>query len=89
MKNIPLPPSARRHLKAQPLLDKMCHDLNTRTQTDVAADLGISKSMMSELVAGKRGVGPKLIAALSRVYGKASERDLPADERRGICQAVR
>jgi transcriptional regulator with XRE-family HTH domain len=48
------------------------------TQKQVAADLGVSAPYLSDVLAGKRDVGPKI---LERLGLRREIRYLPADER--------
>jgi len=43
------------------------------TITDAAAALGVTRSTLSELVNGKRGISPEMAVRLSEVFGGSAE----------------
>jgi addiction module HigA family antidote len=43
------------------------------TITDAAAALGVTRTTLSELVNGKRGVSPEMAVRLSKVFGGSAE----------------
>ncbi|PYT20702.1 MAG: addiction module antidote protein, HigA family [Acidobacteria bacterium] len=43
------------------------------TITDAAAALGVTRTTLSELVNGKRGISPKMAVRLSQVFGGSAE----------------
>ena len=43
------------------------------TITDAAAALGVTRTTLSELVNGKRGVSPEMAVRLSKVFGGSPE----------------
>jgi addiction module HigA family antidote len=42
------------------------------TITDAAAALGVSRTTLSELVNGKRGISPEMAVRLSKVFGESA-----------------
>jgi addiction module HigA family antidote len=43
------------------------------TITDAAAALGVTRTILSELVNGKRGISPEMAVRLSQVFGGSAE----------------
>ena len=43
------------------------------TITDAAAALGVTRTTLSELVNGKRGISPEMAVRLSKVFGGSAE----------------
>jgi len=43
------------------------------TITDAASALGVSRTTLSELVNGKRGISPEMAVRLSQVFGASDE----------------
>ena len=43
------------------------------TITDAAAALGVTRSRLSELVNGKRGISPEMAVRLSQVFGGSAQ----------------
>ena len=43
------------------------------TITDAAAALGVTRTTLSELVNGKRGISPEMAVRLSQVFGGSAE----------------
>jgi addiction module HigA family antidote len=43
------------------------------TITDAASALGITRTTLSELVNGKRGISPEMVMRLSQVFGGSAE----------------
>lgn len=43
------------------------------TITDAAAALGVTRTTLSELVHGKRGISPEMAVRLSKVFGGSAE----------------
>ena len=43
------------------------------TITDAAAALGVTRTTLSELVNGKRGVSPEMAVGLSKVFGGSAQ----------------
>jgi antitoxin HigA-1 len=43
------------------------------TTTDAAAALGVTRTTLSELVNGKRGISPEMSVRLSQVFGGSAE----------------
>ena len=43
------------------------------TITDVAAALGVTRTTLSELVNGKRGISPEMAVRLSKAFGGSAE----------------
>ena len=43
------------------------------TITDAAAALGVTRTTLSELVNGRRGISPEMAVRLSRVFGGSAE----------------
>jgi addiction module HigA family antidote len=43
------------------------------TITDAAAALGVTRTTLSELVNGKRGISPEMAVRLSKVFGVSAE----------------
>ena len=41
--------------------------------TDAAAALGVTRTTLSELVNGKRGISPEMAVRLSKVFGRSAE----------------
>jgi addiction module HigA family antidote len=41
--------------------------------TDAAAALGVTRTTLSELVNGKRGISPEMAVRLSKVFGGSAE----------------
>jgi addiction module HigA family antidote len=60
MKNPPHPGSLVLHDCIEPL---------RLTITDAAAALGVTRTTLSELVNGKRGISPEMAVRLSKVFG--------------------
>jgi addiction module HigA family antidote len=46
------------------------------TITDAAAALGVTRTTLSELVNGKRGISPEMAVRLSKVFGGSAEAGL-------------
>jgi addiction module HigA family antidote len=42
--------------------------------TDAAAALGVTRTTLSELVNGKRGISPEMAVRMSKVFGGSAER---------------
>jgi addiction module HigA family antidote len=64
MKNPPHPRSVVLHDCIEPL---------GLTITDAAAALGVTRTTLSELVNGKRGISPEMAVRLSKVFGGSAE----------------
>ena len=64
MKNPPHPGGVVRRQCIEPL------DLSI---TDAAAALGVTRTTLSELVNGKRGISPEMAVRLSKVFGRSAE----------------
>jgi antitoxin HigA-1 len=64
MKNPPHPGSVVLHDCIEPL---------GLTITDAAAALGVTRTTLSELVNGKRGISPEMAVRLSKVFGGSAE----------------
>jgi addiction module HigA family antidote len=43
------------------------------TITDAAAALGVTRTTLSELVNGKRGISPEMALRLSQVFGRSAQ----------------
>lgn len=64
MKNPPHPGAFVLHQCIEPL---------NLTITDAAAALGVTRTTLSELVNGKRGISPEMAVRLSKVFGGRAE----------------
>jgi antitoxin HigA-1 len=64
MKNPPHPGRLALHQCIEPL---------GLTITDAAAALGVTRTTLSELVNGKRGISPEMAVRLSQVFGGSAE----------------
>ena len=64
MKNPPHPGTFVLHECIEPL---------NLTITDAAAALGVTRTTLSELVNGKRGISPEMAVRLSKVFGGSAE----------------
>jgi addiction module HigA family antidote len=52
---------------------RLCIEPLGLTITDAAAALGVTRTTLSELVNGKRGISPEMAIRLSRVFGRSAE----------------
>ena len=52
---------------------RQCIELLGLTITDAAAALGVTRTTLSELVNGKRGISPEMAVRLSKVFGGSAE----------------
>lgn len=52
---------------------RQCIEPLNLTITDAAAALGVTRTTLSELVNGKRGISPEMAVRLSKVFGGSAE----------------
>ena len=52
---------------------RQCIEPSGLTITDAAAALGVTRSTLSELVNGKRGISPEMAVRLSQVFGGSAQ----------------
>jgi addiction module HigA family antidote len=52
---------------------RLCIEPLGLTITDAAAALGVTRTTLSELVNGKRGISPEMAVRLSQVFGRSAE----------------
>ncbi|MGH9586016.1 MAG: HigA family addiction module antitoxin, partial [Acidobacteriaceae bacterium] len=52
---------------------RQCIEPLNLTITDAAAALGVTRTTLSELVNGKRGISPEMAVRLSKVFGGRAE----------------
>src|SRR5258708_8424508 len=52
---------------------RQCIEPLALTITDAAAALGVTRTALSELVNGKRGISPEMAVRLSKVFGGSAE----------------
>ena len=52
---------------------RQCIEPLVLTITDAAAALGVTRTTLSELVNGKRGISPEMAVRLSQVFGGSAE----------------
>lgn len=55
------------------LVLRQCIEPLGLTITDAAAALGVTRTTLSELVNGKRGISPEMAVRLSQVFGGSAE----------------
>jgi addiction module HigA family antidote len=55
------------------LVLRQCIEPLGLTITDAAAALGVTRTTLSELVNGKRGISPEMAVRLSKVFGGSAE----------------
>lgn len=55
------------------LVRRQCIEPLGLTITDAAAALGVTRTTLSELVNGKRGISPEMAVRLSKVFGGSAE----------------
>ncbi|MGB8887537.1 MAG: HigA family addiction module antitoxin [Candidatus Korobacteraceae bacterium] len=55
------------------LVLRQCIQPTGLTITDAAAALGVTRTTLSELVNGKRGISPEMAVRLSKVFGGSAE----------------
>lgn len=56
-----------------PFVLRECIEPLNLTITDAAAALGVTRTTLSELVNGKRGISPEMAVRLSKVFGGNAE----------------
>jgi addiction module HigA family antidote len=52
---------------------RLCIEPLGLTITDAAAALGVTRTTLSELVNGKRGISPEMALRLSQVFGRSAQ----------------
>jgi antitoxin HigA-1 len=52
---------------------RLCIEPLGMTITDAATALGVTRTTLSELVNGKRGISPEMAVRLSQVFGRSAE----------------
>jgi len=52
---------------------RLCIEPLGMTITDAAAALGVTRTTLSELVNGRRGISPEMAVRLSQVFGRSAE----------------
>ncbi len=68
------------------LVLRQCIEPLDLTITQAAAALGVTRTTLSELVNGKRGISPEMAVRLSRVFGGSAESWLTQQARYDLAQ---